>query len=168
MQRCVDRGSNINSMFPASELASINRPDCVTNPLNRKYGFVWKSAIICENPQIFVAQVHKYFCFLRHSFGPSPDVYNNVLPLDLPTVYCPELDRGSFKEASWNFYPLDTLFVRVHFEHFLPTRTKLKCMFLTKTLNNFFSKHFFQLCFCYKHLSGDHHTKRKPQLWYHW
>ena len=102
---------------------------------------LWKSAIICENPQIFVAQVHKYFCFLRHSFGPSPDVYNNVLPLDLPTVYCPELERGSFKEASWNFYPLDTLFVRVHFQHFLPTRTKLKCTFLTKTCFKKISTH---------------------------
>ena len=61
VQRCVDRGSNINSMFPASELASINRPDCVTNPLNRKYGFVqihnylWKSTNICRwSSQIFL------------------------------------------------------------------------------------------------------------------
>ena len=91
--KCSDAliGGQISNRCLPPELASINRPDCVTNPLNRKYGFVEIRNYLSENPQIFVAEVHKYFCFLRHSFGPSPDVYNNVLPLNLPTVYCPQL-----------------------------------------------------------------------------
>ena len=73
-----------------------------------------KSTIICENPQIFAVEVHKYFCFLRHSLRPTPDVYNNVLPLDLPTVYCPGLHRRGFKEAS-HFYAFDTFFIFMFF-----------------------------------------------------
>ena len=76
-----------------------------------------KSTIICENPQIFAVEVHKYFCFLRHSFGPSPDVYNNVLPLDLPTVYCPELDRGALKKHLEIFIPLTHIFSQTFFTY---------------------------------------------------
>ena len=115
-----------------------------------------KSTIICENPQIFAVEVHKYFCFLRHSLRPTPDVYNNVLPLDLPTVYCPGLYRRGFKEASRNFYAFDTFFIftfsKKHLEIFTPS-THFSFSHFQRSILKFFapSTHFSFSYFSFSH-----------------